>query len=372
MEQCLSRKTAKMRKLKCVRPGENRRHKAAAQRVLSALLPETGTSIKGAMRTKQELLKQSGYIRRPDQFSELLDILDKKLRLVTPTDPVIKSSDDQPEPSADAERRYQLTHDYLVPSLREWLTSKKKETRRGRAELRLAERSESWTAKPENRHLPSLWEFLNIRLLTDRKNWTGQQRKMTKRAGRVHAIQSGIVAAVLVVASLVGISVRNSVVEKQNATRAEGLVDGLVKADIAEVPSFVSSLEAYRTWADPLLKQEDGKAEAGSKQKLHMAIALLPVDESKVNYLRDQLLVVTPTQFPVVRDALLSHKDAITTPPTKVQNSLCASFADKKGEVDSVGDPDLVFLDPNSFDHRPNDLAPGRPVGLVQAIANLL
>jgi hypothetical protein len=36
---------------------------------------------------------------------------------------------------------YQLTHDYLVPSLREWLTRKQKETRRGRAELRLAERA---------------------------------------------------------------------------------------------------------------------------------------------------------------------------------------------------------------------------------------
>ena len=38
-------------------------------------------------------------------------------------------------------RYYQLTHDYLVHSLRDWLTRKQRETRRGRAELRLAERS---------------------------------------------------------------------------------------------------------------------------------------------------------------------------------------------------------------------------------------
>ena len=50
---------------------------------------------------------------------------------------------------------YQLAHDYLVHSLRDWLTRKQRETRRGRAELRLAERSASWNAKPENRHLPS-------------------------------------------------------------------------------------------------------------------------------------------------------------------------------------------------------------------------
>jgi formylglycine-generating enzyme required for sulfatase activity len=38
------------------------------------------------------------------------------------------------------------------------------------------------------------------------------------------------------------------------------------------------------------------------------------VDESKVNYLRDKLLVVTPTQFPVVRNALIPQKDAIIEP----------------------------------------------------------
>ena len=160
---------------------------------------------------------------------------------MTPTDPVVESSDGQPKQLADAERRYQLTHDYLVPSLRDWLTSKKKETRRGRAELRLAERSELWTAKPENRQLPSLWEFLNIRLLTDRKNWTEAQRKMMGKAGRVHGIRSGVVAAVLVVASVVGMSVRSAVIEKQNATRAEGLVDALVIANISEVPSIVTT-----------------------------------------------------------------------------------------------------------------------------------
>ena len=42
---------------------------------------------------------------------------------------------------------YQLTHDYLVPSLRDWLTRKQKETRRGRAELLLADRAAVWNAR---------------------------------------------------------------------------------------------------------------------------------------------------------------------------------------------------------------------------------
>ncbi len=50
------------------------------------------------------------------------------------------SSPASPHPSP-ATRHYQLTHDYLVHSLRDWLTRKQRETRRGRAALRLAERA---------------------------------------------------------------------------------------------------------------------------------------------------------------------------------------------------------------------------------------
>ena len=72
-----------------------------------------------------------------------------------------------PTPVADAPaapaKYYQLTHDYLVHSLRDWLTRKQKETRRGRAELLLADRAAVWNARPENRQLPSLLQWLNPR-----------------------------------------------------------------------------------------------------------------------------------------------------------------------------------------------------------------
>src|SRR5271166_2393468 len=89
-----------------------------------------------------------------------------------------------------ATRYYQLAHDYLVHSLRDWLTRKQKETRRGRAELRLAERSSLWNAKPENRHLLSPLEWANIRLLTKRRDWSEPQRRMMKRAGRVLGLRT--------------------------------------------------------------------------------------------------------------------------------------------------------------------------------------
>src|SRR5262249_30912409 len=126
---------------------EHRHHQQAARQVLKALLPEVGTDIKGHMRSHVELLAASGYGDRPGEFRDVLRILDGALRLITPTDPDGTRSD-------SGAKFYQLTHDYLVPSLREWLTRKQKETPQGRAELRLAELAALWNAKPENRRLP--------------------------------------------------------------------------------------------------------------------------------------------------------------------------------------------------------------------------
>src|SRR5262249_27282113 len=127
-------------------------------------LPETGTDIKGHMRSQPELLDASVYVNRPKEFVDLLRILDGELRLITPTDPEGKD-DAAPSTVQAGAQYYQLTHDYLVPSLRDWLTRKQKETRRGRAELLLADRAAVWKARPENRQLPSLWQWFQIRWL---------------------------------------------------------------------------------------------------------------------------------------------------------------------------------------------------------------
>ncbi len=167
---------------------KHRVHGKAAQAVLKSLLPETGSNIKGQMRSEGELLAASEYADRPRDFADLIHILDPELRLITPTDP--GGSGDHQSTVSPGGRYYQLTHDYLVRSLRDWLTRKQRETRRGRAELLLAERSASWNAKPENRLLSSALEWANIRLLTKRRDWSEPQRRMMKRAGRVHGLRA--------------------------------------------------------------------------------------------------------------------------------------------------------------------------------------
>ncbi len=156
---------------------KHRLHQKAVKAVLQALLPQSGTAIKGHMLSYAELLKVSGYTNRPKEFDDLIRILDGEIRLITPTDPEGKDESGRMEdkneiPSDSSLRYYQLTHDYLVPALQDWLTRKQKETKAGRAELLLADRSAIWNARPENRQLPTLGQWLSIRWLTKKK--TGQ------------------------------------------------------------------------------------------------------------------------------------------------------------------------------------------------------
>lgn len=288
-------------------PAPHRYHQKAVRRVLQALLPESGTAIKGHMRSAAELLEASGYTTRANDFADLLHMLDSELRLVTPTDPEGKDDPDEPGgPRSPDARYYQLTHDYLVPSLRDWLTRKQKETKQGRAELLLADRATVWNARPENRQLPSLWQWCSIRWLTAKKNWTPPQHRMMRTAARYHAVRGLLVVVVLALLGWLGY-------EGHGRLQAHALRDRLLNADIADVPLIVKDMAGYRGWLDPLLHDADAQAQQDrdSRKQLHTSLALLPVDATQKDYLYGRLLDAEPNEVPVIRDALRPHSDTL-------------------------------------------------------------
>jgi serine/threonine protein kinase len=286
-------------------PPRHRLHQKAAQSVLRALLPEAGTDIKGHMRSQQELLAAAGYASRSKDFADLLRILDSEIRLITPTDPEGKD-DAAPAVVPAGGRYYQLTHDYLVHSLRDWLSRKQKETRRGRAELLLADRAAVWNARPENRQLPSLLPWLQIRWLTAKKSWTPPQRKMMGKGARVHALRAAMLAALL---SLLGWGSY----EAHGRLKAHALRDRLLDANINEVPNIVSEMAPYRSWLDRLLHDAYAQVEKDQDRpkQLRVSLALLPGDSTQVEYLHGRLLDAEPPEVAVIRDALARNKDEL-------------------------------------------------------------
>ena len=290
-------------------PPEHRYHQKAARANLKVLLPETGSDLKGHMRSYAELLEASGYGNRPTDFDDLIRILDNEIRLITPTDPEGKDANsDSVLQTKPGQKYYQLTHDYLVHSIREWLTRKQKETRRGQAELLLADRAAVWNARPENRQLPSLLQWFTIRWWTQKKNWTPPQKKMMAKAGKCHAVRGLVVALIL---ALIGLGSW----EGYGRLKAQTLRDRLLESTTADVPRIVKEMAPYRRWVDPLLQDAYAQAdqEKASRKQMHVSLALLPVDSGQVDFLYKRLLKGEPLDVVVIRDALLDHKTDLTT-----------------------------------------------------------
>ena len=289
-------------------PPEHRLHQKAAQAVLNALLPESGTDIKGRMQSRQELLEASGYSNRPEDFHDLIHILDAELRLITPTDPEGSSRENQA--TVPSGQYYQLAHDYLVHSLRDWLTRKQRERPAGAGpSCGRPSRGDVEHAKPENRHLPSAREWATIRALTMKRDWTETERRMMKRTGRFHGLRSFGLATVAALLAAAGLNVRNRVVEANQATAARGLVRQIVSADTAKVPDIIRAIETSdRRWTDPELRQIGAEAAYNSKEKLHASLALLPAEPGQAEYLYRRLLNANPSELPVIRTALDGHQ----------------------------------------------------------------
>ncbi|MGI8980862.1 MAG: protein kinase domain-containing protein [Pirellulaceae bacterium] len=284
-------------------PPEHRYHQKAARAVLKALLPDSGADIKGHMRSFADLLEASGYANRPQDFQDLVRILNSELRLITPTDPGGQEHvDESATPAQPGEKYYQLTHDYLVHSLRDWVTRKQKETRRGRAELLLADRAAVWNARPENRQLPSLRQYFSIQRLTSKKNWTLPQQRMMRQASRYHALR-GLMAALIL--ALLGWGSY----EGYGTVMGRALRDRLLDANTNEVPAIVQEMAPYRRWIDPLLRKAYQQAETQQepRKQLHASLALLPVDARQKDYLYVRLCHSTIDEFAVVRKELTPH-----------------------------------------------------------------
>jgi formylglycine-generating enzyme required for sulfatase activity len=316
---------------------EHRLHQAAARGVLAALLPSAGSQIKGNMRSREELLVAAGYEGRGAAFEDLLRVLDGELRLITPTtldgsaaenaaeQPVQagatgSNSAGEPAPAA-ATGFYQLAHDFLVPSLREWLTRKQRQTWRGRCELRLAEQAAIWNSVPQPRNLPGWIDWISFLIATNPRQRTSAERRMLEVAGRRHPIRILATLGALVAATVGALALRSDLIEQANAQHAQDLVERIASADVANLPAAIEELAAYRTWADPELRALASRAEPRSKTRLHAGLALLPVDGSQVEYLGQRLYDSTLEEFAALKSALGEHRRELSPDLWKAMHS---------------------------------------------------
>ncbi len=345
---------------------QHRYHHKAARRVLQSLLPAVDTNIKGQLRSDRELQEASGYANRRRDFDDLLKRLDGELRLITPTDvDGIDDPDGSAASMADGDRFYQLSHDYLVPAIREWLTRKQKETRRGRAELRLADRCAVWSNKPEARHLPSSWEFLSIKSLTDSKTWSEHEAKMMKTAGYRHGLRwlaavAGIVAVAMLVFSAVSANRhQNSVAQTMTAIAAMQNSSG------AAVPYALRDLdELPQPMVLATLRERFEAADA--ERRLPLAYALAHNGDVRFEFLIDQVSEMPSGEVGNLVEALAHDSELALERLHKVGESQDKAQKARRAIVAlHLGDAELA-MQMCEFENRPD---PSERTAFIAALA---
>lgn len=299
-------------------PAEYRVHLSAVYETLGALLPQPGANLKGHMRSREELLAASGYGDQEKQFQLLMRVLDSELHLVTRTDPEGRAdlSTSQSEKSSRIESvnlsairsgqlsgdltqhvYYQLAHDYLVPAIRDWQARMQRGTRKGRAEIRLAQRSEVWSARPESRHLPTLTEWASIIALTPHDRWDESQQRMMRSATRRHLANIAAATLLLLLAS-VGFYCFAS------WNGAKALTEQLGVAKVADVSGLLGQLDGQDRWSKRRLLQMQAESKPESQSHLFASLALQRSGQDQLDKIRPTLLTSDPETLALLCDEL--------------------------------------------------------------------
>ena len=288
-------------------PPQNRLIASAARMLMQDLLPDSGSSIRGAARSRHQLKKASG-IQSDVEFNEMVRILDSELRLITPIDSAAKDGASEPGSA------YQLTHDYLVPSIRSWLNRNQRLTIGGRAKIRLRERSADWNQKPESRRLPSSLEYAVTRLFTSSAEWTPAQRQMMV-AARNHHFRRLLV--LLTVAAALAVLAY----ETLGRFKSKTLVDQLLAARSNEVKAILEEAPPFQRWIRDEVRQRRSDIEFDAVKQIHLDLAALNGEPEQLDRITEAILDATPDQFDLIIETTSSYRH-------RLENRLWTAFHD--------------------------------------------
>ncbi len=285
-------------------------HAEGASRLLRRLLPDSVSRIKGALHTEQDLMEACGYGDN-GAFRELIRILDNELHLITPTD---RSSGDsfstESSYSTISETGYQLTHDFLITPIHQWLELRGLGTRSGQAQARLEEFAELYHVRPKPQSLPTLSEYVALRRRIKPSMWTEPQRLMMNAAHSLHVRQVGIVSAYVVLAVFfavgIGLLSQNYIAQ----SKVQDGIKGFLSMDFGPALLKASELrQAGSSFARELLNNCLVDETADFEEKVRASLVFAPENRK----CRE-----------VITDFVLDEK----TPPSDVV-LLCTSQADK-------------------------------------------
>ena len=206
---------------------------------------------------------------------------------------------------------WQLSHDLLIPPLRQWLISRKQNSRAGRAELRLAECLRRWTPEKHKRQLPSLSHWLQIVAFTDRRRWNDAQKQLLRIAEVRHVRR----LTLLLVVTLVFLITATQGLRRYQASKLAG---SIIAASPSQLPVLLTKADRVGELIDQYLQPRIVEPSSGEvaladkRADLAARLALLPRHPVHAETLARSFLSVDISSAAVIRDRLLN------TAPTAV------------------------------------------------------
>ncbi len=91
---------------------------------------------------------------------------------------------------------------------------------------------------------------------------------------------------------------------RQQSMSASRLIYALLSADTTQVQTIIDDLRGYRHWVGDELSDAFQISPSDSNAKLHAALAMLPDDDSVLDYLAERLLTAEPGRFATIRDLM--------------------------------------------------------------------
>lgn len=284
-------------------PAAQRSHELAARCVLQSLLPDVTTEIKASRRPRSELLEVSGYQEQPERFNSLMHLMEHDLKLISATENLDKSRSESGVFSMQ-QTTYQLSHDFLVPSIREWINSRQRETFRGRLHGRLTEQTSIWNHQRESRFLPTIFSWFLFRTLLSPRAMTPSERDMLSAKDR-HAWTS--IAIFCGVALVLTLGIR----QFQTRIHAAYLVEQLKTAGLSTAPIVVEQAAPLQAYVRPMVQSALSNSEPGSETWFILQLAMSKWTSENSDDVFSYLLDAPIEYVPVVRNALIPCSDRL-------------------------------------------------------------
>ena len=309
-----------------------RNQSRAIQEILEALLVSRFAQIKGGAVGANRLAAVCGLKRQSYEFSEIIDYMENQLRVIS------RVEYDEVPGENNSKVAFQLTHDFLVPSVRQWMDDQKRSTRKGRIKLLLQQLSFWWNNEPVNRRLPSMLEWAQIHWLVPARNWSQVQHRMMSSA-------NGYYFRFLAFLFLLFALVFSGWWVWSNHQRASQLVSQISTSDVASLPDLLAELPPLRFWAKPELNAILNDANA-SCRKPNVLLASFLCDPSNSQQMIDELLCSKPDELKTISRILSPHNKILRE---SVEQRAIRETGSKKLNAMSL----LAQLDPASpvFQH---------------------